>query len=1170
LGSGTAEATITNSTFSGNASSPGDGGAIWSNVPLTVTDSTLTNNTAKASGGAIYVAGNSLTISSSTLSANSAVNGGGMLIASGASAFVHQNSLYSANNATNTGGGIEVSSGGTLTTNQVTFSSNTASAGGGIESLGNTSVNNSTFTLNSAGTGAGIVNSFGTLSVQGSTLSGNDATGSNGGGIWNNSTLFISNATITGNFASGSGGGVYLSAGSGTLNDSTLSNNSAVAGGAMLIAPGATANMTTDSFTSNFASSSGGAIYNTVSGTFSLGNSALTDNTAGTTGGAIENLANATVSGSTLSGNSTAVNGGAIDNNGGTLTLALSTLSGNSANLGGGIANEERQSDRAPGGQGGPGVPGILTLSDSTVSGNSASRGDGIYNALFLVGLNAPGNSVVLLSSIVAGNTGGINADVEGLVSGSNNLIGNGAAMSGISNGDSAGNKVGTAASPIDPRLAPLGNYGGSLQTMPLTAGSPAANAGGPLTSVMTDVGAVGSTFILANPGAITVTAGSHVLEIDGEDILAFYDPQTGFTVDERGHDHTVQAQINFGDSVFLALDEAGRPRVIDGLTDIGAVQDTVLAVTANPADTAVNAGQTATLTASARSDEAITDVEWLVSSDGGNSFHSIGRGNTTTTSDGLAFSTLPLVNVAPQQNDNIYEAEFSNSFGTVTTTPATLTVHYVAPPASIILGTGDDQEAVLRYPFLNRLEVQVLDTLSNPAVGVPVTFTAPSSPNAGGTFAGSGSSCIVNTDDDGHAVAPIFTANATPGTGYKVVASVGTGATAISNSFHLTNYIPGVLAAVEAQGSTSQTIVVQQQPTSPLEVQVTDSLGRPVPGVSVTFSSHLGTGHSTGYFSQPKERISTYTAFTDGSGLAVATVFFANNYPGTYSVTAAVKGIATPATFTLTNVAGPPASIIAVGPTALSATAGSAFGALSVLVADRFQNLIANQQVTFTVISSSGAGGSFSDASSVTVPTGTTGKTLGEATTPVFIANRTAGTYQIIVSAGSLGAVPVFTLTNNPGPGGSPRAAAPGKQSIKPVVSRVLTNVSLQANVNLTAAGQAVALEARRQANGSGYIAFLTAVTAPDGRTQYVASIWLNQGKTWRQVSPDTVVGSAGQGTLQFVVTGSMLQLNWKAAGQSNFEQVGSARDGTLKSGTSALDALGGAEFEDFTVRVR
>jgi hypothetical protein len=57
------------------------------------------------------------------------------------------------------------------------------------------------------------------------------------------------------------------------------------------------------------------------------------------------------------------------------------------------------------------------------------------------------------------------------------NLIGDGSG-SGISDG-SNGNQVGSAAVPLDPVLAPLGNYGGPTQTMALLPGSPALGNGG-------------------------------------------------------------------------------------------------------------------------------------------------------------------------------------------------------------------------------------------------------------------------------------------------------------------------------------------------------------------------------------------------------------------------------------------------------------------------------------------------------------------------------------------------------------------------------------------------------------------------------------------------------------------------------------------------------------------
>ena len=66
---------------------------------------------------------------------------------------------------------------------------------------------------------------------------------------------------------------------------------------------------------------------------------------------------------------------------------------------------------------------------------------------------------------------------MSGKISGAYNLIGIDTGLSGISNG-SNGNQIGTAASPIDPKIGPLANNGGSTLTHALLAGSPAINAG--------------------------------------------------------------------------------------------------------------------------------------------------------------------------------------------------------------------------------------------------------------------------------------------------------------------------------------------------------------------------------------------------------------------------------------------------------------------------------------------------------------------------------------------------------------------------------------------------------------------------------------------------------------------------------------------------------------------
>ena len=174
---------------------------------------------------------------------------------------------------------------------------------------------------------------------------------------------------------------------------------------------------------------------------------------------------------STLSGNTATADGGAIFNASGVLSVLNSTLSGNSAaNEGGGIDNA-----------------GNTTLVNVTVSNNTAGAGGGFLNQTYQEMVWNPythnydvvtkDRPTSVANTILAGNHGpAASPDVQGyLTSQGHNLVGDGTGAGGLT---AAGDQVGSAAAPIDPRLGPLQDNGGPTQTMALLPGSPAIDAG--------------------------------------------------------------------------------------------------------------------------------------------------------------------------------------------------------------------------------------------------------------------------------------------------------------------------------------------------------------------------------------------------------------------------------------------------------------------------------------------------------------------------------------------------------------------------------------------------------------------------------------------------------------------------------------------------------------------
>jgi IPT/TIG domain len=456
----------------------------------------------------------------------------------------------------------------------ITFSPSVFFSGGTITLAATLNLTNTAHTITVDGSGYAPIAVSGGGSVQdfhvylGVTASIVNLTIANGhdnvsgGGINNGGTLTLINDIVAANSSGNVGGGLYNS-GTANLTDVTLSNN--FAAGSNLQGGGGASN----------------------AGTMSVIGSTITANTTNVDGTGLSNYGTMVVKDSTFSGN--AAGWGALQTRDGKTTIIGCTFTGNNALHKGGAIWVS-----------GSGSTTIVTVVDCTITGNTAQESGGaiatnnISNlSVFLIHSTIPANTATLApggvylwtsstiaslyNSIVAYNTvGSAVSDIAGVVSGNGNLIGNGAGMSGISNG-SNGNQVGTASSPINPLLNALANNGGPTQTMSVQSGSPAISAGGAVTTISAAVSnSTTTTITVANLSRLaasplpTLTAGWYfTIQINSEQMAVTGASATALTV-VRGINGTTAATHSSGASVYVVSDQlafvvaANNPPVVD------------------------------------------------------------------------------------------------------------------------------------------------------------------------------------------------------------------------------------------------------------------------------------------------------------------------------------------------------------------------------------------------------------------------------------------------------------------------------------------------------------------------------------------------------------------------------------------------------------------------------
>jgi len=506
--------TFINSTISGNVAS--SNGGVYNNpgATLNVTNSTVANNTTPGFGGGLDNDGGTLTVTRSTIIGNSGSNGGG--IYSGGGTLTLDHNLIAGNTAGN-GANVRFASGTfsslgynligpnsgiTLTGTDINYTGTLdtlVQTSGGTAVLTNNGGPTQTIALilGSAAYLTGGTNPGGLLDQRGLARGGTISIGAYDANptalshivttaadnlVLGSSQVSLRAAIYAVNNNLGSGtaitfdsAGVFATPQTITLSlgELNLARGMTITGSAagvtidangqsrvLTISAAGGNTVTLDHLTlaGGRTTDAGGGIQLTTGATLNLSNSTVRNNTSTTSSGGGIYLYGSTlnITNSTVSGNTSFNYGGGIESVAGTaLTILSSTFANNTSQYGGAL-----DLDHTP-----------TTITNTTIARNQVvgdANGAGIYNYI---------SSVTLTNSIVAGNTGDSQgADVSNnYIDGGYNLIGNVGSAGGFT---APTTRAGTSANPLDPLLAPLGNYGGPTQTFALLPGSPALNTG--------------------------------------------------------------------------------------------------------------------------------------------------------------------------------------------------------------------------------------------------------------------------------------------------------------------------------------------------------------------------------------------------------------------------------------------------------------------------------------------------------------------------------------------------------------------------------------------------------------------------------------------------------------------------------------------------------------------
>jgi Bacterial Ig-like domain (group 1) len=363
--------------------------------------------------------------------------------------------------------------------------------------------------------------------------------------------------------------------------------------------------------------------------------------------------------------------------------------------------------------------------------------------------------------------------------------------------------------------------------------------------------------------------------------------------------------------------------------------------------------------------------------------------------------------------------------------------------------------------------------------------------------------------------------------------------------------------ATISASAGTPQSAIVNSAFTTALQATVKDAGNNPMSGVTVTFAAPA-TGAGAAFSGS-----ATATATTNASGIAIAPALTANSQTGTYSVTASATGVATTASFSLTNLAQTPSSITATAGTPQSATVNSAFTtALQATVKDAGNNPVSGVTVTFTA-PATGASAAFSGSATATATTNASGIAIA----PALTANSQTGTYTVTASAAGVATAASFSLTNLAQTPSSISASAGTPQSatvnsafatalqatVKDSSNNPVSGVSVTFTAPATGAGAAFSgsATATTTTNASG-IAIAPGLTANGQAGAYTVTASAAGVATPANFSLTNTVVSAGGGALTGSGTSASTASSLTAVGPTDWVHWGDASL-TRKAGVTA-----------------